>query len=121
MTIATYTVVTVLTIVANACSGIAAVLRVGRIRAAMAQTGVPESWLVFPIGTLKIAGACGLLVGLVAFPVLGTAAAIGLVLYWVCAVHTHLLARDYSAPLAAAAGVFLPLAVATLGLSLTAT
>jgi hypothetical protein len=52
----------------------------------MARAGVPESWLTFPIGTLKIAGALGLLVGLLGMAPLGVAAAIGLVLFFVCAV-----------------------------------
>jgi hypothetical protein len=46
----------------------------------MAKAGVPESWLTFPIGTLKTAGALGLLLGLIAVPLIGTAAAIGLIL-----------------------------------------
>ena len=54
----------------------------------MARAGVPESWLAFPIGTLKTAGAAGLPVG---------------------------LAGDYSPQFGLAIG-FLSLAVATLGL-----
>jgi hypothetical protein len=52
---------------------------------------------------------------------IGTAAAIGLVLFFVCAIHTHLLARDYSPQLALAGGVFLPLAVGSLVLGLAST
>jgi hypothetical protein len=40
-------------------------------------------------------------------PYVGTAAAIGLVLFFVCAVHTHLLAADYSAQFALAIGLLL--------------
>ncbi len=43
----------------------------------MVKAGVPESWLTFPIGTLKAAGAVGLLLGLIGVPRIGTAAAIG--------------------------------------------
>jgi DoxX-like family len=52
--------------------------------------------------------------------VVGTAAAIGLVLFFVCAVHTHLRAGDYSPQLGLALG-FLGLAVATLALWLPST
>lgn len=86
----------------------------------MLKVGVPETWLTFPIGILKAAGAIGLLLGLVGVPLIGTAAAIGLVLFFVCAVYTHLLARDYSPQLATAGGLFLPLAVGSLVLGLAA-
>src|SRR5436305_15129854 len=91
-----YVVVTLLAIAANTFSGVAALVHFKPILPGMAKVGVPESWLTFPIGTLKTAGAAGLLLGLLGVPFIGTAAAIGLVLYFVCAVYTHLLARDYS-------------------------
>lgn len=43
------------------------------------------SWLTFSIGTLKTAGAIGLVLGLVGVPYLGAAAAAGLILFFVCA------------------------------------
>ncbi|MEU7874832.1 DoxX family protein [Dactylosporangium sp. NPDC049140] len=43
----------------------------------MTRAGVPESWLTFPVGTLKLAGAFGLLAGL-AVPRVGSLAAFGL-------------------------------------------
>jgi hypothetical protein len=46
-----------------------------------------------PLGTLLASGAVGLVIGL-AVPALGTAAAIGLVLYFVCAVSAHLRVGD---------------------------
>lgn len=70
----------------------------------MVKAGVPPSWLTFPIGTRKTAGAAGLL-GLLGVPLIGTAAAVGLVLFFVCAVYTHLLARDYSIQLVLAGGL----------------
>jgi uncharacterized membrane protein len=79
----------------------------------MARAGVPESWLTFPIGTLKTAGAAGLLLGVAGVPLIGTAAAIGLVLFFTCAVYTHLLAGDRSPQFGLAIG-FLLLAVAAL-------
>jgi hypothetical protein len=48
---------------------------------------------MLPLGTVLAAGAIGLLVGL-ALPPLGLAAAIGLVLYFVCAIGAHVRARD---------------------------
>lgn len=113
-----YVVVALLAIAANATSGILALIHFRLVLPSMAKAGVPESWLTFPIGALKTAGAVGLLLGLVGVPSIGTAAAIGLVLFWVCAAYTHLLARDYSWTLFFGAGFFLPLAVATLVLGL---
>ncbi|KAF0848964.1 DoxX family protein [Nocardia caishijiensis] len=55
--------------------------------------GVPESWWT-PLGVAKGAGAVGLLVGLWA-PVVGVAAAVGLILYFTGAVVTVLRARSY--------------------------
>ena len=63
------------------------------------------------LATLKAAGALGLLVGLIGVPLIGTAAAVGLVLFFVGAIITHLRVRDYSIGPAAA---FLLLAVAAL-------
>ena len=112
-----YVVVTLLAIAANSFSGLAALVHFKPILPAMAKAGVPQSWLTFPIGTLKTAGALGLLLGLIGVPQIGTAAAIGLVLFFVCAIHTHLLARDNSPTLGLAIG-FLLLAVAALELGL---
>src|SRR5579875_3898603 len=91
-----YFVVTLVAIAANGFSGIAAMLHFKPILPGMARAGVPESWLTFPIGTLKTAGAIGLLLGLVGVPWIGTAAAIGLILFFTCAVYTHVRASDYS-------------------------
>ena len=113
-----YLVVAILAIAANAFSGVAAIVHFRPIIPAMARAGVPESWLTFPIGTLKTAGAAGLLAGLVGVPLIGTAAAIGLVLFFVCAIYTHVRASDYSSQFGLAIG-FLSLAVAALVLGLT--
>lgn len=115
-----YVVVALITAAANLFSGVCAVTRfepvMRTLRPALATAGIPESWLVFPIGTLKIAGAIGVLAGLVAPPV-GAAAAIGLVLYFVCAAYTHVRVGDYAPTFFLAIGFFLPLAVATLALN----
>src|SRR5215831_13868159 len=92
-----YLVVTLVAVAATAFSGVSALVHFAPIRPGMARASVPESWLTFPIGTLKTAGAAGLVAGLLGPHVVGTVAAVGLVLFFVCAVHTHLLARDYSA------------------------
>jgi DoxX-like family len=109
-------VVTVLAAAANGFSGVAALVHFHLIVPGMVKVGVPRSWLTFPIGTLKTAGALGLLVGLVV-PEVGTAASAGLVLFFVCAVYTHVLARDYSPQFGLATG-FLALASTTLALDL---
>src|SRR5829696_1759150 len=114
---AAYLTTTVIAIAANAFSGIAALLHFKPILPGMVKAGVPESWLTFPIGTLKTAGAVGLLIGLIGVPLIGTAAAIGLVLFFVCAVYTHVRASDYSLQFGLANG-FLILSVATLALGL---
>jgi hypothetical protein len=110
---AAYVTVTIVAIAANAFSGIAAILRFKPILPGMARAGVPESWLTFPIGTLKTAGAAGLLLGITGVPLIGTAAAIGLILFFVCAIYTHVRAGDYSLQFALANG-YLLLAVAAL-------
>jgi uncharacterized membrane protein len=54
---------------------------------------VPRSW-IRPLGLVLAGGALGLLVGF-AVPALGTFAAAGLVLYFVCAFAAHLRASNY--------------------------
>ena len=56
------------------------------------QVRVPRSWMI-PLGTVLASGAAGLLAGIVV-PALGTVAASGLVLYFICAVVAHLCAGD---------------------------
>jgi DoxX-like family len=109
----TYIVVTVLAAVANAFSAALDFVRYQKILIAMARAGVPESWLT-TLGILKAAGAIGLLVG-IGVPLIGIAAAVGLSLFFVAAIITHLRVRDYSFGLAA---TFLLLAVAALVLRL---
>ena len=108
-------------------SVVADVARYHRVLTAMANANVPESWLT-TLAALKAAGALVLLVGIgvpligtttagisMAAAVIGTAAAVGVIVFFVGAVITHLRARDYSL---APATVFLLLAVATLVLGL---
>jgi hypothetical protein len=81
----------------------------------MSKLGVADSWLT-PLGILKAAGALGLLAG-IGIPWIGTAAAVGLALFFVGALVTYFRARDYSLgfPL-----MFLMLAVAALLIGLYA-
>jgi hypothetical protein len=111
----TYLAVTLAAIAANGFSGIAALLHFQPIMPGMAKAGVPVSWLTFPIGTLKTLGALGLAAGLVYRP-LGVSAAIGLMLFFVCALYTHVRAGDYGAQFGLAIG-FLALNVAALALA----
>jgi len=53
---------------------------------------VPRSWML-PLGTLLAAAAVGLLLGF-AVPLIGTAAAVGLVLHFLCVLGAHLRVRD---------------------------
>jgi hypothetical protein len=112
-----FVVVTLVAVAVTGFSGIAAMAHFAPILPGMVKAGVPESWLVFPIGTLKTAGALGLLLGVLGVPLVGPAAAIGLILFFVCAVYTHIRAHDYSPQFGLAIGFGL-LAVASLVLGL---
>jgi hypothetical protein len=81
-----------------------------------AQVGVPRSWLP-ALGATKLAGAGGLVAGLVGLPTLGIAAAAGLVLYFVGAVATHVKARVFYN--IAFPGGYLLLSAASLALMVT--
>jgi hypothetical protein len=112
-----YVVVTLLAIAANVFAATLDFIRYKQNLITMEKLGVPESWLTFPIGTLKTAGALGLLLGLLGVLLIGTAAAIGLLMFFACAIYAHLLARDCSPNSGLATG-FLLLAMATLVLDL---
>jgi uncharacterized membrane protein len=102
----------VITIVVALGNGYAASLNfVGAesVKVVADQVRVPQKWMI-PFGMLLASGAVGLLVGF-AVPTLGTAAAIGLVLYFVCALGAHIRVRDRQI---AGAVSFLMMAVATL-------
>ena len=83
------------TIVAALATGYAASLNFAgaeSVKVVADRVRVSQKWMI-PFGTVLAAGAIGLLVGLV-MPVLGKAAAIGLILYFVCAIGAHARARD---------------------------
>src|SRR5438067_10882044 len=108
-----YIIVIIIAAAANIFSATLDFIRFKQILVNMAKVGVPESWITM-LGTLQVAGAVGLLVG-IGVPSIGVAAAIGLILFFIAAITTHLRARDYSFGLAV---VFLLLAVAALVLRL---
>ncbi|MFJ4828061.1 DoxX family protein [Streptomyces bacillaris] len=88
-----YAVLGVLLALALGASAVLTFTRNEAITASMGKVGVPDSW--FPwLASLKAAGALGLLVGL-GVPVIGAAAAVGVVLYFIGAVVTHVRAKDY--------------------------
>jgi len=89
-----YLVVTVLAIVALTFSATADFVRYHQVLTNMAKAGVPES-LLTKLAILKAAGAAGLLVGFVVPPV-GVAAAVGVILFFIGAIITHVRARWYS-------------------------
>ncbi len=88
--------VTVTTAVITAAIAIADFIPARFVLANSAEVGVPRSWLP-ALGAAKLAGALGLVAGLLAPPrfgaPLGLAAAAGLVLFFVGALVTHLRAR----------------------------
>ncbi|WP_137988361.1 DoxX family protein [Streptomyces vilmorinianum] len=88
-----YAVVATLLALAISASAFLTFTRNPQVIENMTKLGVPDSWLPW-LGTAKAAGATGLLVGLVVAP-LGIAAAIGVALYFVGAVITHVRAKDY--------------------------
>src|SRR6266487_3142371 len=82
---AAYIIVTVLAAAANLYAATNDFTRPQWLLANMTKVGVPESWLT-PLGVLKAAGAVGLLVG-IGVPWIGTAAAVGLTLFFVGGTH----------------------------------
>jgi hypothetical protein len=108
-----YVVITLFTATITATIAVADLVPAGFVLANSAQVGVPRSWLP-ALGAVKLAGAGGLIVGLLGLRALGIAAAAGLVLFFVGAVVTHLRARvlyNIAFP-----GAFLCLSAASLAL-----
>lgn len=105
--------VTATTAIVTAGIAIADLIPAGFVLANSAEVGVPRSWLP-ALAAAKLAGAVGLVIGLVALPALGIAAAAGLVLFFVGAVATHMRARvlyNIAFP-----GAYLLLSIASLAL-----
>jgi hypothetical protein len=87
-----YVVVTVITAIVTAAVAIPDFIPAGFVLANSAKVHVPRSWLPM-LGALKVAGAIGLLVGVVGLPAVGIAAAAGLVLFFIGALIAHVRAR----------------------------
>ena len=104
-----YIVVTLLAAVATGYAACLNFVRAESVKAVADRLRMSRTWMI-PLGILLAAGASGLLVGF-AVPALGTAAAIGLIVYFVCALSAHIRARD---PQVGGAVTFLMLEVAAL-------
>jgi hypothetical protein len=87
-----YLITTILAVLANGYAASLNFAGAESVKVVADRVRVSRGWMV-PLGALLASGAVGLLAGFVA-PALGTAAAIGLVLYFICAVIAHLRVRD---------------------------
>lgn len=105
----TYVVITILAALANCYAASLNFVGAESVKVVAERVRVSQRWMI-PLGTLLASGALGLLIGFAA-PALGTAAAIGLVLYFICALSAHIRVRD---PQLGGAVSFLVLAVAAL-------
>jgi len=103
----TYVTITILAALANGYAAVLNLVGAESVKVVADKVRVSQEWMI-PFGILLASGALGLLIGFVV-PVLGTAAAIGLVLYFICALSAHLRVRD---PGIGGAVSFLVLAVA---------
>ena len=75
----TYVVITIMAALANGYAAVLNFVDAESVKVVADKVQVPQRWMI-PFGILLASGALGLLIGF-AVPVLGTAAAIGLVLY----------------------------------------
>jgi DoxX-like family len=107
-----YVVVTLFTAIAAAAAAVLNFTHHKSIVAIAERLDVPVSWQV-PLGLTLAAGSLGLIAGFVV-PALGTAAACGLVLYFLCAAGVHVRARDTLLPSWLNWSAFFSLAVAAL-------
>ena len=111
-----YIAVTGVAAIAYACTAILNFTHNISVAQTAERLGVPTSWMV-RLGCLLAAGSIGLAAGF-AVPALGTAAACGLVLYFVCAAAFHIRARDTRVSSWVNWVVFFLLAVAALAVGL---
>jgi hypothetical protein len=88
---AAYVIVVVSTLIVNAAAAAADFFRAPFVLANSAEVGVDEGWLPL-LGALKAAGAAGLLMGLLWARPIALAAAIGIVLFFMGAIATHVRA-----------------------------
>jgi hypothetical protein len=88
----TYVAVTILAALANGYAAVLSLAGAGSVEVVADRVRVSRNWMA-PFGTLLAAGAIGLVAGL-AVPALGSAASLGLVLYFGCALGAHIRVRD---------------------------
>jgi amino acid transporter len=88
----TYLAMTILAALANGYAACLNFAGAESVKVVADRVRVSRRWMV-PLGAVLACGAVGLLTGLVV-PALGTAAAVGLVLYFICALTAHLRVRD---------------------------
>jgi DoxX-like family len=105
----TYLVITILAALANGYAASLNFVGAESVKVVADNVQVSQRCMI-PFGVLLASGATGLVTGF-AVPVLGTAAAVGLVVYFVCALSAHVRVRD---PQVGGAFSFLVLAVAAL-------
>lgn len=105
-----YLVITILAALANGSAASMDFVGAESVKVVADRIQVSQRWMV-PFGILLASGALGLMIGL-AVPPLGTAAASGLVAYFICALSAHIRAHDRHV---GGAVTFLLLAVAALG------
>ena len=104
-----YVAVTIVVALANGYAAALNFIGAESVKVVADNVRMPQKWMI-PFGILLACGAAGLLVGFVV-PVVGTAAAVGLVVYFICAVSAHVRVRD---PNVGGAVSFLVMAVAAL-------
>lgn len=104
-----YVAVTIVVALANSYAAVLSLAGAESVKVTADEVRVPRTWMI-PFGTLLACGAVGLLTGF-AVPALGTAAAVGLVVYFICAVSAHIRVRD---PKVGPAVSFLVMAAAAL-------
>jgi hypothetical protein len=104
-----YVAVTIVVALANSYAAALSLVGAASVRKVADAVRVPQKWMI-PFGVLLAFGAVGLLAGF-AVPVLGTAAAAGLVVYFACALSAHIRVRD---PRVGGAVTFFALAVVAL-------
>ncbi len=87
-----YLIVTILAVLATSYAAGLNFVGSESVKLVADRVRVSRKWML-PFGTLLASGAVGLLIGF-AVPLLGKAAAIGLVVYFICAISAHIRARD---------------------------
>jgi uncharacterized membrane protein len=88
----TYVVITILAALAYSYAACLNFVGAESVKVVADKVQVSQKWMI-PFGMLLASGAVGLLIGF-AVPALGPAAAIGLVVYFICALGANVRVRD---------------------------